>query len=161
MKKINTNNSTIPKNSLQEAEYNALLTAVKNYEERIKEIEGSTYWKLYLFFTKTKLILTSDSYLKSNKYRFLQRLLFLVSKPGLLLIAKFFKQLFKLVFGKVNTLIGLSKGYEKVNYQQYIEKHFPRESDLEAMSLNITNYAIQPHIQLFVFVNSLFILITS
>ena len=154
MKKTNTNNSTIPKNSLQEAEYNALLSAVKNYEERIKEIEGSTYWKLYLFFTKTKLILTSDSYLKSNKYRFLQRLLFLFSKPGLLLIAKFFKQLFKLVFGKVNTLIGLSKGYEKVNYQQYIEKHFPRESDLEAMSLNITNYGIQPHIQLFVFVNS-------
>jgi len=58
----------LPKNSLQRAEYTALLNTVKNYEERIKEIEGSSYWKMYLFFTKTKLILTSDSYLKDTRW---------------------------------------------------------------------------------------------
>jgi GT2 family glycosyltransferase len=144
---------TLPKNNLQKEEYSALLNAVKNYEERIKEIESSTYWKMYLFLTKTKLILTSDSYLKGNNWRFIQRLFFLFSKPGLFLIAKFFKQLFGLVFGKVNTLIGFSKNYDVVNYESYKLKNFPRESDLESMAQNIANFKMQPHIQLFVVVN--------
>jgi GT2 family glycosyltransferase len=144
---------TLPKNNLQKEEYSALLNAVKNYEERIKEIESSTYWKMYLFLTKTKLILTSDSYLKGNNWRFIQRLFFLFSKPGLFLIAKFFKQLFSLVFGKVNTLIGFSKNDDVVNYESYKLKNFPRESDLESMAQNIANFKIQPHIQLFVVVN--------
>ena len=144
---------TLPKNNLQKEEYSALLNAVKNYEERIKEIESSTYWKVYLFLTKTKLILTSDSYLKGNNWRFFQRIFFLFSKPGLFLIAKFFKQLFGLLFGKVNTLIGFSKNDDVVNYESYKLKNFPRESDLEAMAQNIANFKIQPHIQLFVVVN--------
>ncbi|MEX0595616.1 MAG: hypothetical protein WD512_03875, partial [Candidatus Paceibacterota bacterium] len=148
-----TQKNILPKNSTQKAEYAALLNTVKLYEDRIKEIEGSTYWKIYLFLTKTKLILTSDSYLKNDKWRFFQRLRFLFSKPGLLLIAKFHKQLLSLMFGKVNNFIGLSKGFEKVNYEQYKEKNFPRESDLEAMASNIGNFVIQPHIQLFVIVN--------
>jgi O-antigen biosynthesis protein len=148
-----TQKSILPKNSTQKAEYTALLNTVKLYEDRIKEIEGSTYWKIYLFLTKTKLILTSDSYLKNDKWRFFQRLRFLFSKPGLLLIAKFHKQLFSLMFGKVNNFIGLSKGFEKVNYEQYKEKNFPRESDLEAMASNINNFDIQPHIQIFAIVN--------
>jgi GT2 family glycosyltransferase len=143
----------LPKNSSQKAEYSELLNAVKSYEERIKEIEGSTYWKIYLFLTKTKLILTSDSYLKNDKWRFFQRIRFLFSKPGLLLIAKFIRQLFSLIFGKVNNFIGLSKGFEKVNYEQYKEKNFPRESDLEAMTMNIGNFDVQPHIQIYAIVN--------
>ncbi len=147
------NKHILPKNSIQKAEYIALLNAVKKYEERIKEIENSSYWKIYLFLTKAKLILTSESYLKSNNWKFFQRIRFLTSKPGFLLISKFLKQLFLLLFGKVNLLIGFGKGFEKVNYQLYKEKYFPRESDLESKFLNISNFQINPHFQIFVIVD--------
>jgi GT2 family glycosyltransferase len=144
----------LPKNSFQKAEYVALLNAVKKYEERIREIESSSYWKIFLFLSKTKLVLTSESYLKSNNWIFFQRIKFLISKPGFLLISKFLRQLFLLLFGKVNFIIGLNKGFEKVNYKLYKEKNFPRESDLESKFLNISNLKLNPHIQIFVIVNS-------
>jgi GT2 family glycosyltransferase len=144
----------LPKNSLQKTEYIALLNAVKKYEVRIKEIENSSYWKIYLFFTKTKLVLTSESYIKSNNFKFFQRIRFLISKPGLLLMSKFLKQLFLLFFGKVNLMIGFGKGFESVNYSLYKEKNFPRESDLESLLLNISNLKINPHFQIFVIVDN-------
>ncbi len=143
-----------PKNSSQESEYTALLNAVKNYEERIKEIEGSAYWKTYLFFTKTKLILTSDSYLKSDKWRFFQRVRFLFSAPGLFLIKKFVLQLFNLLFGKMNTLISLKKQEENQEYKLFKEKRFPRAGDLKDMKENIRNLSVQPILEIFVMVNS-------
>ena len=33
--------------NLQQKDYEKLIHAVKNYENRIKEIEGSIYWKTY------------------------------------------------------------------------------------------------------------------
>lgn len=144
----------LPKNSLQKTEYIALLNAVKKYEVRIKEIENSSYWKIYLFFTKTKLVLTSESYLKSNNFKFFQRIRFLTSKPGLFLMSKFLKQLFLLLFGKVNLMIGLGKGFESVNYNVYKEKNFPRESDLESKFLNILNFKTNPHFQIFIIVDN-------
>ncbi len=149
----NTNNNLANQNHNKEAEYTTLLKAVKNYEERIKEIEGSVYWKSYLFFTKTKLILTSDSYLKSDKWRFFQRVRFLVSQPGLFLIKKFALQLFRLVFGKVNSLIGLRREEENHAYKIFKEKKFPRPSDLKAMHENIVNFSKSPSFELYVKVN--------
>lgn len=139
----------LPKNSLQRAEYTALLNTVKNYEERIKEIEGSSYWKMYLFFTKTKLILTSDSYLKDTRWPFIQRLFFLFSKPGLLLIYKFFKQLFSIIIGAVNYVLSIKKDSDHTGYKAFKQKRFPREVDLEAMGQNIVNFKQQPHVQIF------------
>ena len=143
----------LPKNSLQRAEYTALLNTVKNYEERIKEIEGSSYWKMYLFFTKTKLILTSDSYLKDTRWPFIQRLFFLFSKPGLLLIYKFFKQLFSIIIGAVNYVLSIKKDSDHTGYKAFKQKRFPREVDLEAMGQNIVNFKQQPHVQIFAKVN--------
>jgi GT2 family glycosyltransferase len=140
----------LPKNSLQRAEYTALLNTVKNYEERIKEIESSSYWKMYLFFTKTKLILTSDSYLKDTRWPFIQRLFFLFSKPGLLLIYKFFKQLFSILLGVVNYVLGIKKDDDESGYKSFKQRRFPREVDLEAMAQNIVNFKQQPHVQIFV-----------
>ncbi len=140
----------LPKNSLQRAEYTALLNTVKNYEERIKEIEGSSYWKMYLFFTKTKLILTSDSYLKDTRWPFIQRLFFLFSKPGLMLIYKFFKQLFSILLGAVNYVLGIKKDDDESGYKSFKQRRFPREVDLEAMAQNIVNFKQQPHVQIFV-----------
>lgn len=147
-------NKQMPISISQEAEYTALLNAVKNYEERIKEIEGSIYWKTYLFFTKTKLILTSDSYLKSDKWRFFQRIRFLLSKPGLLLIKKFIQQLFSLLFGRVNNMINFRKGENNIEYKLYKEKKFPRASDLVAMKENLRNFTLKPFLEIFVMVNN-------
>lgn len=146
-------NQQPPSNS-QELEYTALLNAVKNYEERIKEIEGSVYWKTYLFFTKTKLILTSDSYLKSDKWRFFQRIRFLFSQPGLFLIKKFTLQLFHLIFGKVNRLIGIKTTEENLDYKIFKEKKFPRPSDLKAMRENLINFSKSPSLELYVRVDN-------
>lgn len=146
--------SRIPRTTSQEEEYNALLNTVKNYEDRIKEIEGSIYWKIYLFFTKTKLILTSDSYLKNDKWRFFQRIRFLFSKPGLFLISKFFKQLFSLLFGKVNRLIAFNKTNPNAVYDLYKERKFPRAIELKGMKDNLHNFSVLPFIEIYVLVNS-------
>ncbi len=147
----NIENNPIDKH---EVDHTALLNAVKIYEERIKEIEGSVYWKAYLFFTKTKLILTSDSYLKSDKWRFFQRIRFLFSRPGLLLIKKFSLQLFNLIFGKVNRIIGIKPSENNQDYTLYKEKKFPRISDLKAMRENIINFSKSPSLELYVRVDN-------
>ncbi|MCZ2128743.1 MAG: glycosyltransferase family 2 protein [Bacteroidia bacterium] len=142
-----------PLQAYDEADYEALVNTVRNYEERIKKIEDSPYWKMYLFFTKTKLILTSESYLKGDKWKFIQRLRFLCSKHGLFLIGKFFKQLFTLIFGRVNSFIGFGKGYEPINYETFKQKNFPRESDFELMQDSIKRFNIKPHFFLFVIID--------
>ena len=50
----NIENNPIDKH---EVDHTALLNAVKIYEERIKEIEGSVYWKAYLFFIKRIILI--------------------------------------------------------------------------------------------------------
>ncbi|MCO6494816.1 MAG: glycosyltransferase family 2 protein [Bacteroidetes bacterium] len=142
-----------PSVSYKEEDYEILFNAVRNYEERIKKIEDSPYWKMYLFFTKTKLILTSDSYLKGDKWKFFQRLRFLLSRHGLFLIGKFFKQLFKLIFGRVNILIGFGKGYEPINYETFKQKNFPRLSDIELMQDNIKRFDIKPYFDIVVLID--------
>lgn len=137
-----------------EQDYEVLFNAVKNYEDRIKEIEQSSYWKIYLFLTKAKLVLTSDSYLKSDKWKFFQRLRFLFSKLGIFLIGKFFRQLFLMFFGKVNSIIGFGKGSEQVTYQDFKAKNFPRSSDLELMKNNVKHFAIKPTFDIFIIVTS-------
>jgi len=137
-----------------EQDYEVLFSAVKNYEDRIKEIEQSSYWKIFLFFTKAKLVLTSDSYLKSDKWKFFQRLRFLFSRLGIFLIGKFFRQLFVMLFGKVNSMIGFKKGFEQINYQNFKSKNFPRESDLELMRSNVKHFAIKPSFDIFIIVTS-------
>lgn len=158
MNEVKITNERISKNTnpalaKNEEDYEVLFNAVRNYEERIKKIEDSPYWKMYLFFTKTKLILTSDSYLKDEKWKFFQRVRFLFSRHGLFLIGKFFRQLFTLLFGKVNSIIGFGKGYEPINYEKFKHKNFPRESDFELMQDNIKRFAIKPHFNLIVFIN--------
>lgn len=143
----------VPKIDL-DADYETLFNTVKNYEERIKEIEESNYWKFFLFITKAKLVLTSDSYLKSDKWRFFQRVRFLFSKLGLFLVSKFFKQLFSLLFNRVNKMVGIGKGYATSHYDQYKQKNFPRKSDLEQMEINTKFFQIKPEFELFVLVNN-------
>jgi len=134
--------------NLQQKDYEKLIHAVKNYENRIKEIEGSIYWKTYQFFTKTKLILTSDSYLKSDKWRFLQRIRFLFSRPGILLIRKFVTKLFNLVFGKLASIFSAKTESVSEPYVRYKETHFPRENDLKEMRANLNNIALKPSINI-------------
>lgn len=138
--------SSSRKDNLAQKDYEKLIHAVKNYENRIKEIEGSIYWKTYQFFTKTKLILTSDSYLKSDKWRFFQRIRFLFSRPGILLIRKFASQLFNLFFGKITKLFKPKETAVAEPYTKYKQTHFPRENDLKEMSANIKNLAVKPSI---------------
>ncbi len=133
-------------------DYDVLINAVKNYEQRIKEIEGSIYWRTYQFFTKTKLILTSDSYLKSDKWRFFQRIRFLISRPGIMLMRKFISQFFALTLGKVKNIF-IKKTVAISPYQRFKEAHFPREADLIAMKENIKNFSVRPSIEILAFVN--------
>lgn len=154
---MNAAKNTAPKpdkkrENLQQKDYEKLIHAVKNYENRIKEIEGSIYWKTYQFFTKTKLILTSDSYLKSDKWRFVQRIRFLFSRPGMLLIRKFITQLFNLVFGKLAKLFNNKKDLVSEPYVKYKETHFPRENDLKEMKANLKNIGHKPSINILAFI---------
>jgi GT2 family glycosyltransferase len=139
--------------SLSEADYDNLFDSVKNYEERIKEIEDSTYWRIYLFFTKAKLILTSDSYLKSDKWKFLQRIRFIFSSFGLFLVVKFFKQLLTLLFGNHNFGFQNKKSKQPIDYEEYKAQNFPRESDIELMRNNLQLNHHKPQIQLQVWVD--------
>ena len=156
---MNTENqSTVKKNAkpnsrLDRKDYERLISTVKKYENRIKEIEGSMYWRTYQFFTKTKLILTSDSYLKSDKWRFFQRIRFLFSGPGLRLIKKFIVQFFSLFFGKVARLFKASPSAHKDTYVTYMEKFFPRTNDLEDMKSSIELFKRKPTISILAFVN--------
>jgi GT2 family glycosyltransferase len=143
-----------PPSDYSESDYEMLFDTVKKYEERIKEIEGSSYWKIYLFFTKAKLILTSDSYLKHDKWRFFQRIRFLFSKFGLFLIGKFFRQFFALVFGKVHRIVGRGKKIEHLYYEAFKAKFFPRSSDIEQMATNMKFFKLKPTVDLCVFVDS-------
>lgn len=155
MKEIATETQSKKKENytLSEADYDNLFNSVKNYEERIKEIEGSTYWRVYLFLTKARLILTSDSYLKSDKWKFLQRIRFIFSSFGLFLILKFFKQLFVLIFGKNPLGLQRKKNKEPLNYEEYKARNFPRESDVELMRNNLQLIKNKPVFQLQVWVN--------
>jgi len=153
MKKKKTNsNIEVLSPTIKEKDYESLINTVQNYEERIKEIEGSIYWRTYQFFTKTKLILTSDSYLKSDKWRFFQRIRFLFSGPGIMLIRKFILQFFNLFFGQFKGLFK-PKTIDIHPYKKYKEEHFPRESDLEEMRNNIANLAKKPSIEILAFID--------
>ncbi len=143
-----------PKKITKELEYTSLLNAAKKYEERIKEIEDSTYWKFYLFLTKTKLILTSDSYLKNDKWRFFQRIRFLISKTGMMLIKKFLEQIYNLIFGKINNIIKSNKELKNSDYENYKIKKFPRSNDLIQMKENIINYKKKPYFAILALINS-------
>lgn len=139
---------------LDRKDYERLISTVKTYENRIKEIEGSMYWRTYQFFTKTKLILTSDSYLKSDKWRFFQRIRFLFSGPGLRLIKKFLAQFFSLFFGKIARIFKASPKAKIDPYISYQNKFFPRINDLEEMKSNIKLFSKSPTIEILAFVNN-------
>ncbi len=121
----------------KDVDYELLLEAVRKYEDRIREIEGSSYWKWYLFFTKATLILTSDSYLKSDRWRFFQRIRFLFSGLGFFFIRKFFRQLCSMLLGKVSRMMSRSSKKKVTDYEVFQERYFPRDSDLEHMASNI------------------------
>ncbi|NQW43547.1 MAG: hypothetical protein HQ463_08975, partial [Bacteroidetes bacterium] len=144
----------LPKKITKELEYTSLLNAAKKYEERIKEIEDSTYWKFYLFLTKTKLILTSDSYLKNDKWRFFQRVRFLISKTGMMLVKKFLQQIYNLIFGKINNIIKSNKELKNSDYENYKIKKFPRSNDLIQKKENIINYKKKPYFAVLAVINS-------
>lgn len=118
----------------------ALQGLIGQYEERIKAIESSKLWRLRNGYNKMRALLRTSSGTSRTGFRWVRRIVFLVSEQGRRIVRRFLAKLFRALYlmaedQPVRILVGdeqlqAAMAHHDDPYHQWMMRHFPRPTDL-------------------------------
>ena len=139
---------------VQRAHSNALQALVGQYEERIRRIESGRLWRLRRQYYKMRALLRTSSDTSRRGWKWLRRVTFLLSDKGRHILRKFLAKLFKALYlftedRPVRIIIGNDGTQHQLlasgdPYQQWMSRHFARDSDLRDQGEQVDLFGYRP-----------------
>jgi glycosyltransferase involved in cell wall biosynthesis len=138
------------------------LGLIANYEQRIKDIEGTRTWKIRKNLLKFKGYFKPSS--AKKKFRipglgFLKKIFFFTLGKGKIITRRFFKKIFKTLYiwleefpVRIIPVTDAGNATYQLNagdpYHQWMLRNFPRESEFREYKKNSENFAQKPLISI-------------
>ncbi|MBL7952702.1 MAG: glycosyltransferase [Flavobacteriales bacterium] len=131
-----------------------LQALIGQYEERIEAIESSKLWRLRKGYNKMRALLRTSSGSSRAGFRWVKRIMFLVSQKGRRIVRKFLAKVFRALYlmaeeQPVRILVGDEQLQDAMvhhddPYHQWMMRHFPRASDIADQRERIALFKHRP-----------------
>ena len=132
----------------------ALQALLGQYEERIKAMENSRLWRARRAYHKMRALLRTDSGASKKGFKWLRRVVFMVSGKGRAILRKFMAKVFRTLYlwteiRPVRILVGddqlQAAAIDHADpYAQWMARHFARPVDLQGYRDDVPLLAFQP-----------------
>ncbi len=132
----------------------ALQALIGQYEARIKAIESSRLWRMRAGYHRMRALLRTSSDTSRRGFKWVRRLVFLLSGQGRRILRKFLAKVFRALYllteeRPVRILVGDEQQQAMAvqsgdPYHQWMARHFARPSDLREYADLVQGFAHRP-----------------